>query len=200
MKNNDTQTISSCRLIGLIGLLLLTTGCTKGYQRQYRDTSVLEKPPQIEVISPVKVPLTKQPKGLGKQVKLIGSDQSSLIEVNNDFNHTWTFLAQALSLNEIKVIDTNRQEGMLYVDFMAGERASKDHNWLETINWFLFSDDQISRYQLTVQPKQKVTQIRAKMIEIEYDDFIDDHRDEFDTPIDHSDQLIKILYQTLKDE
>lgn len=159
-------------------LLISCAGSNAGIQNAYEK---LEVPPEIVAIPSKEVATDKDDKlrtnGLGTKVSLQGSDEVSLLVVEDDFDKTWAFLEQVLRHNKIMITDRNRDQGYLWVNFDTGKYdseegvysagdgvyASEDGFLSGLSHTFLGKTSNWRKYQLSVKKmdKPEFTQISA---------------------------------------
>lgn len=182
----------------------ILSACTEIKSTKYQDTSHLESPPEMEIIETAKAKVEyqeeKEVTGIGKHVVLAGTTKNPVLKIKKLFDRSWSIVEQALKLNEVKVTDKNRDQGVFYVDFDPDSKDDKDSG---SISFSLFSDDfEEASYKLTVIWRESDTEVSAELTQTESSDLLDDDEDkvDFDSSIDSGAILIKTLYKTIRDD
>jgi len=190
----------------LLFLIILFVGaCSEAKNTRYKDTSVLESPPVMDIVEKPKAVIKETEKientGLGDVVKLVGSDEQPVIQIKKIFDRSWDIVGEGLKLSEIEISDKNREEGVYYLRFDPDNRSSKDSGLMDSMAFLFFTDDyDEAPYKLTVIWKDSSTEVTAELVDEQSDDFLDDGKGDFDGSVDSGAKLIKALYKTIRDD
>jgi len=190
----------------LLFLIILFVGaCSEAKNTRYKDTSVLESPPVMDIVEKPKAVIKETEKientGLGDVVKLVGSDEQPVIQIKKIFDRSWDIVGEGLKLSEIEISDKNREEGVYYLRFDPDNRSSKDSGLMDSMAFLFFTDDyDEALYKLTVIWKDSSTEVTAELVDEQSDDFLDDGKGDFDGSVDSGAKLIKALYKTIRDD
>jgi len=190
----------------LLFLIILFVGaCSEAKNTRYKDTSVLESPPVMDIVEKPKAVVKETEKientGLGDVVKLVGSDEQPVIQIKKIFDRSWDIVGEGLKLSEIEISDKNREEGVYYLRFDPDNRSSKDSGLMDSMAFLFFTDDyDEAPYKLTVIWKDSSTEVTAELVDEQSDDFLDDGKGDFDGSVDSGAKLIKALYKTIRDD
>jgi len=190
----------------LLFLITLFVGaCSEAKNTRYKDTSVLESPPVMDIVEKPKAVVKETEKientGLGDVVKLVGSDEQPVIQIKKIFDRSWDIVGEGLKLSEIEISDKNREEGVYYLRFDPDNRSSKDSGLMDSMAFLFFTDDyDEAPYKLTVIWKDSSTEVTAELVDEQSDDFLDDGKGDFDGSVDSGAKLIKALYKTIRDD
>mgnify|MGYP000745247841 FL=1 len=190
----------------LLFLIILFVGaCSEAKNTRYKDTSVLESPPVMDIVEKPKAVVKETEKientGLGDVVKLVGSDEQPVIQIKKIFDRSWDIVGEGLKLSEIEISDKNREEGVYYLRFDPDNRSSKDSGLMDSMAFLFFADDyDEAPYKLTVIWKDSSTEVTAELVDEQSDDFLDDGKGDFDGSVDSGAKLIKALYKTIRDD
>lgn len=161
------------------------TGCAPT-PKKYQDTSALEKPPELGVVSSTSEqaaseakPDDKSPapsetkpdnspaqanKGLGDVVKRV--DESHLLLILS-FSEAWKQVAKAIELSVMEISDRNVQKGQYYVTFdldNAERKIGEKPSFLDSI----FNDDHYpkARYLLSFADTSEGTAVKVEFLEL----------------------------------
>ncbi|MCK5925147.1 MAG: outer membrane protein assembly factor BamC [Methylococcales bacterium] len=193
MKNNAVL-----KIIITINTLLWASACNA--PSKYQDNHQLEQPPMLAIMDRENEgpPLTeKKPKtGLKNRVSLL---DSNYLNLKQPFDKAWDTLATAVSLNNIKISDRNRETGEYFVEYDPDDA----HNESDNVSFFSFKDDyEKATYKLTLEKKVESVMITAEKTTKTSLDLLDDGDDiRFeDKNKDGKEKLIKQLYSTLKND
>jgi uncharacterized lipoprotein len=190
----------------IVKFLLLTLGlvsCGTSEDSRYRDTAMLERPPELvvpkkagepDVIDNSSIPKKRYEKGLGSDVYLTTTTPPQL-KIKQPFDDAWNTLGLALKQSEIDVTDREHDKGLYYVSYdSSGSFFSKKQN--EAI------------YVLTVEsdgPETKITAALGSSTEQinsgsrgERRDLAKDNSATQST--DGAEKLLQSLYETIHDD
>ncbi len=188
-------------------LPFLITACSSSHNAKYKDTSTLERPPEMDIIETTKAEVVAIEKeeltGLGSIVSISGSDEKLVLKIKKMFSRSWNIVEQALNLAEVEITDKNRDKGVFYVTFDPDQQTEKDSGMIDKMTFFLFKDEyEEAAYKLTVVWHESDTQITAELIDKEVEDLLDDGEDDVDAEdsIDSGIMLIQSLYKTIRDD
>lgn len=183
-------------------VFLFLTACADIKTIEYKDTSNLEAPPEMEIAETPKAPVSeekdKEDKGLGDVVSLAGTKDKPVIKIKKMFERSWELVEQALKLNEIEVTDKNREKGVFYVLFDPDDQSSEPTK--NTTFSFFGGEYDEGAYQITVVWRESDTEVTAELVADTHDDLLDDAEDkeEFEGTVVGGDHLLKTLYKTLR--
>ena len=118
----------------IVKILLLTLGlvsCGTSVDSRYRDTAMLEHPPELvapkkagepDVIDNSSIPKKRYEKGLGPDVYLTTATPPQL-KIKQPFDDAWNTLGLALKQSEIEVTDREHDKGLYYVSYDSSPAA-----------------------------------------------------------------------------
>ncbi len=193
-------------------LILELSGCADTATK-YRDTSELERPPQLEVTSPtesvaegsadtgvkadteIAADVTKPAaKGLGDAVSM--EDDSYLI-INRPFAESWLLVAKGLRISGMEVSDRNLEKGQYYVVFDP-DTADLKNGEKQAFMDMLFTDDEHpkARYLLTFYENKRSVKLSVEFLEY----FSSGVQTESTLPDKGVAKLLKKLYTALHDD
>lgn len=189
----------------LFFLSLWLFSCSDVKSTRYKDTSHLEIPPKMEIVEKPKKFIAESNKknelGLGKQVILSGSGESSVIKVKKMFDRSWELVEQSLKLSKIEITDKNRDKGVFYVKFDPDTQDSGDSELIDTLTFYIFEDKyEEAIYKLTVNWRESDTEISAELANDFTSDLLDDDEDMDDESVDSGAKLLSTLYKVIRDD
>ncbi|MDO8845002.1 outer membrane protein assembly factor BamC [Methylicorpusculum sp.] len=204
MMNRSIQKIVYCVFAGFHAAALIS--CAEP-ESKYRNTEILERPPELTVVKP-EHPVEKiDPvatsasikKGLGDKVKLETSGLASTLVINESFDQSWFILGLVLNQQEIEITDKNRDEGYIYVSYDPDNPNQKGF-----LSGFLSADNYEERiYSLQLREAGQLTEITAKIVEDKDSEKTfgkpDDKPDRDDELKDGPDRLLETLFKVLRD-
>lgn len=190
----------------LISLVLVS--CANDDKARYKDTSHLEKPPEMEVVETAKVVVEEDKriknKGLGEEnVSYTGSAENPVMKIKKLFDRSWGLVEQALKLSEIEITDKNREQGVFYVNFDPDAQDSKDTELIDSVSFFFFEDEyENAAYKLLVKWRETDTEVTAELVDQVNTDLLDDDedREDFEGSVDGGARLLKTLYKVIRDD
>ena len=112
-------------------ILLLSLGlvsCGISEDSRYRDTAVLERPPELTVTKQAgelrindnsTIPKKRDETGLGSDVSMTTTTPSQLI-IKQPFDDAWSTLGLALKQSDIEITDREHDKGLYYVSYDPG--------------------------------------------------------------------------------
>lgn len=192
-------------------LVLLTMIACAGVKTvEYKDTSELEKPPEMEIAVKPKPPVEEKQEikgtdtdidtdtGLGDIVSLAEADDKSVIKIKKTFDRSWELVEQAIKLNEIEVTDKNREKGVFYVLFDPDDQSSEETK--ESSFSFFGGEYEEGAYKINVAWHENNTEVSAELLSDSQEELLDDAEDieDFEGTVAADDHLIKTLYKTLR--
>ena len=187
-------------------ILLLSLGlvaCGTLEDSRYRDTAMLERPPELvppkkagepDVIDNSSIPKKRYEKGLGSDVYLTTTAPPQL-KIKQPFDDAWNTLGLALKQSEIDVTDREHDKGLYYVRYdSSGSFFSKKQN--EAI------------YVLTVENDGAETKITAALGNAAEQTSSGSHGEHRGLAKDNSatestdgaEKLLQSLYETIRDD
>jgi uncharacterized lipoprotein len=121
-------------------ILLLSLGlisCGTSEDSRYRDTAMLERPPELPVTKHAgelrindnsTIPKKRDETGLGAAVSMTTTKPSQLI-IKQPFDDAWSTLDLALKQSDIEITDREHDKGLYYVSYdPSGSFFSKKQN------------------------------------------------------------------------
>jgi uncharacterized lipoprotein len=196
-------------------LLLIASGltaCATNTSGKYRDTSELERPPELEVSTEKTARASEDSKpdsaateskadstaktrtGLGDAVSL--EDESHLI-LNRPFDEAWTLLDKALKLSGMEISDRNREKGQYYVVFDPDTTELKNGEEPSLLTTFLTDNNYPKgRYLLTFYENPRSVKISVEFLEYP----ASENESEATLSDKGVAKLLKKLYTTLHDD
>ena len=190
---------------GIVKILLLSLGVVacSAEDSRYRDTSMLERPPELVVSKPAgaphiadnsKIPKKRDEPGLGSDVSMTTTTPPQLI-IKQPFDDAWNTVGLALKQSDIEITDREHDKGLYYVSYDAsGSFFSKKQN--EAI------------YVLTLENAGAETKITAALGSSaeqtssgsrgEHRDLAEDNSAKQST--DGADTLLQSLFEMIRDE
>jgi hypothetical protein len=182
------------------------TGCAPT-PKKYQDTSELEKPPELGVVSSTTEQAATESssdktaqqanKGLGDVVKR--TDDSHLLMILS-FGEAWKQVEKAINLSGMEISDKNIQKGQYYVVFDPDLADNKNSDNIFT-SFFISGKYNKARYLLTFTDTSEGTSMKAEFLE--YAESRDSHQDGYADPPPADNGLAKFLqtlYTTLHDD
>jgi outer membrane protein assembly factor BamC len=204
MMNRSIQKIVYCVIAGFNAAVLMSCAETES---KYRNTEILERPPELTVINPEHPVETIDPvatsasikKGLGDKVRLETSGIASTLVINEAFDQSWFILGLVLNQQEIEITDKNRDEGYMYVSYDPDNPNQKGF-----LSGFLSADNYEERiYSLQLRETGQITEITAKIVEDKDSEKTfgkpDEQTDRDDELKDGPDRLLETLFKVLRD-
>lgn len=165
--------------------------------KNYRDTTVLEQPPQLTVLnsdseqSTLTTDETQKRKGLSDLV--VSMDDTHLL-LKQPLGTAWKTLEAAIKQSGLELTDRNLEKGFYYVTYnpetFTGQAGS---GWASALGSILFSEEKKNEpmYVISMRPKTDSIIIHTVLLDTV----------KTDKPIkDSSAQLLTVLYNTLHDE
>jgi uncharacterized lipoprotein len=180
----------------LLTAILISCGTTE--EVHYRDTSMLEKPPTITADRPAGVQEEVEPggdepedaeNGLGTKVYMADSNPPLLI-IKQPFDQVWSTLAQALTQQDIQVVDRNRELRAYYVTY------DPDNYHAGSLFSFFRDDYAEEDYLLKLETRAGATAISVEAVDHPRPGRASDD----DKPTDGAERLLKSLHETLRDD
>ncbi len=159
-------------------LSLLLVACADSPDK-YRDIKHLETPPTLAIERNTSTPVkssrsssttttastsetnSKSASDLDKLIYITGDDQQPVLQLKTRFDRAWDLLERGLQLAEIEVIDKNRYEGKIRVNYIAGQEAT-GKGLISSIG-SLFGGKE-SEYTLTLDKDSKITGIHINKV------------------------------------
>ena len=176
---------------------------------RYRDTTMLERPPDMQAIHQSAEPNSDEgdenaepevKTGLGDKVSLIDSNPPA-IRLKQTFDEGWITIGRALAQLELKISDRNREEKVYYVKYDADQYQPENAGLLSMIASSFKNDYGEETYILRVQPYYPDMLITAESARKEERSAGDDiKQNETNNLPDGSSNLLKTLYKTLRDD
>lgn len=194
----------------LLPVVLGLSACTDT-AKKYRDTSELERPPEVITISAQPEQATdaktegeaaenksdggiKISTGLGDAVSM--ADESHLI-LNLPFDEAWKLVEKALLLSGMEISDRNREKGQYYVVFDPDTAELKNGEKPSLLTVFLTDNNYPKgRYLLTFYENPRSVKINVEFLEYPASE------SESDSTLSDKGvaKLLKKLYSTLHDD
>lgn len=188
--------------------------------KKYRDTSELERPPQLEIAKSTSDSATENPvdnetksvteaksdtetkanvtkhiaKGLGEVVKI--EDDSHLI-IDRPFAESWLLVAKGLRISNMEVADRNLEKGQYYVVFdpdLADIKNGEKPGFMDTL--FMDDENPKARYLLTFYENKRSVKLSVEFLEY----FSTGVQAESKLPDKGVEKLLKKLYTALHDD
>lgn len=182
--------------IVLTGMALGLVACSAP-GKNYKDTSALEKPPQLEIATGNAEQLTptgERRKDLTEQLTSI--DDTHLL-LKQPLGTAWKTLEAAIKESGLKLVDKNLEKGFYYVYYDPDTFKSKtEENWLDKVNAVLFADEvkkPENLYAISIRPKPESIVIHTMLMESATSSSDKTHPDA-------SVQLLTVLYKALRTE
>jgi NlpB/DapX lipoprotein len=194
--------------------LIILNGCnTGGAAARYRDTTELERPPQLEITpQPIQIAQktvdseakaqaevaahekTLKAKGLGDIVKL--DDDTHLI-IERPFADSWLLLAKGFRISGMEVYDRDLDKGQYYVIFDPDTAELKNGEALGLIDRFFIEDEYPkARYLITIYENKRSVKLEVTFVEY----FSSGVQTESPLPDKGVAKLVKKLYTALHDD
>lgn len=183
-------------------ILLLSLGlisCGTSEDSRYRDTAMLERPPELTVTKQAgelrindnsTIPKKRDETGLGATVSMTTTKPPQLI-IKQPFDDAWNTLGLALKQSDIEITDREHDKGLYYVSYdSSGSFFSKKQN--EAI------------YVLTLESDGKETKVTAA-----FGNAAEQASSGSRTPssnnsaaesTDGAEKLLQSLYETIRDD
>lgn len=180
--------------IAVAGCLCLTACDVPS--KNYKDTSLLEKPPALDIVAGNEEQSTPSSAasvnkgGFGEAVVMIDSTHLLL---KQPLGTAWKTLEAALKQSGFELTDRNLEKGFYYVNYDPETFTGKtEQNWATKIDDFLFPDEKKPQnlYAISMRPKTNAIVIHTLLV---------DSVKEFGSEKDASAQLLAVLYKTLRE-
>ena len=187
-------------------ILLLSLGlisCGTSEDSRYRDTAILERPPELPVTKHAgelrindnsTIPKKRDETGLGAAISMTTTKPSQLI-IKQPFDDAWSTLGLALKQSDIEITDREHDKGLYYVSYdSSGSFFSKKQN--EAI------------YVLTLESDGEETKVTAALGNAA-EQASSGSRGEHSSPsndnsadesTDGAEKLLQSLYETIRDD
>ena len=176
--------------LSLMGLLAV--GCADTSAR-YRDTHLLEMPPELPiehsqtqtaVLNDDMTPKVKSP--LADLVDYQDDEKKPILTLKTRLDRAWDMVVVALKIGNIKVLDKNRETNRIQVRFDP-DTAGKEESLFD-----IFSDDTYAEadYDITLKEEILGIVINAKLA----------HPDELEFGEDGSAELIRFLHRIIDEK
>ena len=132
-------------LIKILLLALMVVSCTSEDKR-YRDTSALERPPEIKVnkksggtedVDNSTAKIKQEGTGLGSSVYLT-STTPPLLMIKETYDLAWETLGQGLKQSHIQITDREHDKGRYFVTYNPDKRNDDEESGFldKTLNYF----------------------------------------------------------------
>jgi outer membrane protein assembly factor BamC len=192
----------NCFFLALFSLVLVS--CAESKNSRFRDTSHLEKPPEMEIAETAKEVVAEEDKeisstGLGDEyVSYSDSAEKPMMKIKKLFDRSWILVEQALKLSKIEITDKNRDQGFFYVNFDPNAEESNDN-----VTFLFFEDEyDAAAYKLIVEWNETATEVTTELVNRVNTDLPDeeDMEDFEGSVVDGGAKLLKKLYKTIRDD
>jgi outer membrane protein assembly factor BamC len=192
----------NCFFLALFSLVLVS--CAESKKSRFRDTSHLEKPPEMEIAETAKEVVAEEDKeisstGLGDEyVSYSDSAEKPMMKIKKLFDRSWILVEQALKLSKIEITDKNRDQGFFYVNFDPNAEESNDN-----VTFLFFEDEyDAAAYKLIVEWNETATEVTTELVNRVNTDLPDeeDMEDFEGSVVDGGAKLLKKLYKTIRDD
>lgn len=195
-------------LIKTIVLIVILTSCGTAQNSRYRDTGALERPPTLtitkqaggqtetEEIDTSVIPKKQDARGLGSAVYMTETSPSQL-KIKQPVDEAWETVGLALKQSGVKITDHEQEKGFYYVSYHP-------KSFLERAASFLKDEKEQKNdttYLLTLEPDGSETAIIATVAgAAEQSAAIDNKDGYYDSPVEGTEALLQLLYETLRDD
>jgi NlpB/DapX lipoprotein len=187
-------------------LLPLVTACT-GTDPRYRDTQMLERPPQLAVTKPVEeivkdssaVKHNIEGTELGSTVSIKSTTPPVLI-IKQPFNVAWQTLGNALRADNVEVTDREHDKGRYFVTFDPNKTPEDESGFLDKTLSYLNDAHVEERYVLTVTDKGQETEVLvANNTEPKQSSNSEEQYKLTTPPADGAEKLLNSIYKTMSE-
>ena len=192
----------------LLLALMLVSCSTTSEDKRYRDTSALERPPELKVnkkagatenIDNSTARIKQEGTGLGSSVYLT-STTPPLLMIKETYDLAWETLGQGLKQSHIQITDREHDKGRYFVTYNPDKRNDdEDSGFLDkTLNYFGEKHND-ERYILTVTEKDSETQVTAAINTEPKQSSIPDTKNTVLPPVDGAEKLLALIYKTMSE-
>lgn len=195
-------------LIKTLVLVVILTSCGTGQNSRYRDTAMLERPPVLPVVKHPEgqaeaeeidnsvIPEKQDTAGLGTAVYLTDTTPPRL-KIKQPVDEAWETVGLALKQSDIKITDHEREKGFYYVNYHPKTFLEKAVSFLKDEK----AQQNDTTYLLTLEPDGSETAIIATVAGAAEQSAAIDNRDGYyDSPVEGTEALLQLLYETLRDD
>lgn len=194
------------RRFKLFLLLPLLNACTATDSR-YRDTQMLERPPQISVSKPVEEKLkdTSAVKhnidgtDLGSTVS-IKSTTPPVLVIKQPFDVAWQTLGNALKADNLEVTDREHDKGRYFVTYDPDKVPEDESGFLDKTLSYINNKHIEERYVLTVTDQGEETEVLvANNTEPKQSSDSEEQYKLTTPPADGAEKLLNSIYKTMSE-
>lgn len=181
----------------LLAFSLITACSTTDTDTHYRDTTQLERPPEVTVdpksveaaaANTLDAPRQRHGKGLKSDVyRVEGSSQK--LKIKRPYDESWLLVNQVLQLHELKIADQDRSNGDYYVEYDGKGLFS-----------FFSSVSKAPTYLLKLEIQSEETEITVTKANREEQSDSSSSKDGVESSEDGSESLTSLLFDSLHDE
>ncbi len=184
----------------------LLCACT-AHDSRYRDTAMLEKPPELNANSTDEVKLkdTSSVKqdldgtGLGELIYLKSTNPPVII-IKQSFDVAWQTLGNALLADKLEITDKEHDTGRYFVSYDPDRISAEDSNFFnKTLSYFDDNNNE-ERYVLTVKDQGLETEVTAaNNMEPKQSSKKDENYKLTNPPPDGAENLLLSIYKTMSE-
>ncbi len=182
----------------------LLDACT-AHDSRYRDTAMLEKPPELNANNEIKIIDTSSVKqdiegtGLGNLVYL-KSNNPPLLIIKQPFDVAWQTLGNALRADKLEITDKEHDTGRYFVTYDPDKISADDSSFLnKTLSYFDDNNNE-ERYVLTVKDNGLETEVTAANNSEPKQSSKNDENDKLTTqPSDGAQKLLLSIFKTMSE-
>jgi NlpB/DapX lipoprotein len=176
----------------------LITACSIAEtDKRYRDTTELERPPEV-IVDPksveaaaantVDAPRRRNGKGLKSDVYRV-EDSSQKLRIKRPYDESWLLVNQVLQLHELKITDQDRSSGVYYIEFNGNGLLS-----------FFSGTAKAPTYLVKLEIQGEETEITVSKANKEEQNDSSSNKDGVESSEDGSESLTSVLFDSLHDE
>ncbi len=193
----------------LLLALMLVSCSTPSEDKRYRDTSALERPPEIKVnkkahstedIDNSTARIKQEGTGLGSNVYLTSTTPPLMI-IKETYDLAWETLGQGLRQSHLQITDREHDKGRYFVTYNPDKRGDEEESGFldKTLNYFNEKHND-ERYILTVTDKGSETQVSVAInTEPKQSSAPDTKNSSLLPPADGAEKLLALIYKTMSE-
>ena len=197
-------------LIKILLLALMLASCsTTSEDKRYRDTSALERPPELKInkkpggtddIDNSTATIKHEGTGLGSNVYLT-STTPALLMIKETYDLAWETLGQGLKQSHLQITDREHDKGLYFVTYNPDRQNDEEESGFldKTLNYFGEKHND-ERYILTVTEKGSETQVSVAInTEPKLSSKPDTKNSSTLPPADGAEKLLALIYKTMSE-
>ncbi len=187
-------------------LIILLSSCT-AHDSRYRDTAMLEKPPEIGAIQVPEAKLKDTSivkhniagTDLGSKV-YIKSTSPAVLRIKQPFDVAWQTLGNALIVDHLEITDREHDKGRYFVSYYPDKVPEEDSNFVDKTLSFFGDKLTEERYVITVTEQGDETEVLvANNTEPKQSSKSEEQYKLTTPPADGAEKLLNSIYKTMSE-